>query len=183
MCFIVHASCFNSTGPLVTYFPPLLFPMHSFGLTTLTTVGLGDITPVTPQGRLVVCGSILFGVAIIPVQTAKLVDIFVESQKDQQLRKKPKPKRKAVTTSTSVGSMLSATNGLGPSGVAIEIPVEDRAPPEEGGGGGGRACGNCMASPHREDAIFCWSCGSPLPVVVTAYRRSTNEDDDGSSLR
>jgi voltage-gated potassium channel len=36
-----------------------------FGLTTLTTVGFGDITPVTFQGKLVVCGSILAGVGVV----------------------------------------------------------------------------------------------------------------------
>ena len=40
-----------------------------FGLTTLTTVGFGDITPITFQGRLVVMGSILVGIAVIPGNT------------------------------------------------------------------------------------------------------------------
>lgn len=64
---------------------PDYFSALYFGLTTLTTVGFGDIAPVTPQGRLVVCASILAGVAVIPAQAASLLDAILEYQKDQQL--------------------------------------------------------------------------------------------------
>ena len=42
---------------------PDYFTALYFGLTTLTTVGYGDISPVTSQGRLVVSLTILAGVA------------------------------------------------------------------------------------------------------------------------
>ncbi|KAJ8614305.1 hypothetical protein CTAYLR_010133 [Chrysophaeum taylorii] len=45
-----------------------------FGLTTLTTVGFGDIVPVTPNGRLVVSFSILVGIAVIPLQLTTLAE-------------------------------------------------------------------------------------------------------------
>lgn len=51
---------------------PDYFTALYFGLTTLTTVGFGDITPITAEGRLVVSLSILVGIAIIPVQLANL---------------------------------------------------------------------------------------------------------------
>lgn len=58
----------HDANPLFTdYFTALYF-----GLTTLTTVGFGDITPVTFQGRLVVMASILAGVIIVPAQAASL---------------------------------------------------------------------------------------------------------------
>ena len=41
---------------------PDYFTALYFGLTTLTTVGFGDIVPITPQGRTVVSGTILAGV-------------------------------------------------------------------------------------------------------------------------
>jgi voltage-gated potassium channel len=56
-----------------------------FGLTTLTTVGFGDITPVTLQGKLVVSGSILAGVAVIPAQATALADALLNSQGQQAL--------------------------------------------------------------------------------------------------
>lgn len=133
----------------------------SFGLTTLTTVGLGDIAPITPQGRLIVCGAILFGVAIIPAQTAKLVDIFVESQKDEEERRKKKRKggKMASSSSALAEAIQSATDGMGPTGVAIEVPPRDK-PGEPASSE--KVCGRCNASPHRVDAAFCWSCGAEL---------------------
>ena len=53
-----------------------------FGLTTLTTVGFGDIYPITPAGRGVVGLSILFGVTIIPVQLSNLANAIIN---DSQL--------------------------------------------------------------------------------------------------
>mmetsp|Transcript_6328 Transcript_6328/g.15743 ORF Transcript_6328/g.15743 Transcript_6328/m.15743 type:complete len:562 (-) Transcript_6328:326-2011(-) len=65
---------------------PDYFSALYFGLTTLTTVGFGDITPVTPQGRLVVCASILAGVAVIPAQAASLLDAILEYQNEGKLK-------------------------------------------------------------------------------------------------
>ena len=63
---------------------PDYFSALYFGLTTLTTVGFGDIAPVTPQGKLVVCASILAGVAIIPAQAASLLDAILEYQNERK---------------------------------------------------------------------------------------------------
>jgi len=52
-----------------------------FGLTTLTTVGFGDIVPVTPAGRAVVGLSILFGITIIPVQLSALANAIINDSK------------------------------------------------------------------------------------------------------
>jgi len=58
----------HDANPLFTdYFTALYF-----GLTTLTTVGFGDITPITFQGRIVVMASILAGVIVVPAQAASL---------------------------------------------------------------------------------------------------------------
>ena len=56
---------------------PDYFTALYFGLTTLTTVGFGDITPVTFEGRLVVSVSILAGIAIIPVQLSSLAEALL----------------------------------------------------------------------------------------------------------
>lgn len=59
---------------------PDYFTALYFGLTTLTTVGFGDITPVTGEGRLVVSGSILAGVAIVPVQLSTLANALLNGR-------------------------------------------------------------------------------------------------------
>uniref|UniRef100_A0A7S3JMQ8 Potassium channel domain-containing protein n=1 Tax=Aureoumbra lagunensis TaxID=44058 RepID=A0A7S3JMQ8_9STRA len=58
---------------------PDFFSALYFGLTTLTTVGFGDIVPVTPEGRLVVSFSILFGIAVIPAQVSDLAEALLVS--------------------------------------------------------------------------------------------------------
>merc|ERR1719491_311120 len=63
---------------------PDYFTALYFGLTTLTTVGFGDIVPITFNGRLVVSGSILAGVAIIPIQAASFFDALLDFQKERQ---------------------------------------------------------------------------------------------------
>jgi len=75
---------------------PDYFSSLYFGLTTLTTVGFGDITPVTPQGRLVVCASILAGVAFIPAQAANLLDAILEYQNENQNESKSKQSSSSV---------------------------------------------------------------------------------------
>lgn len=74
---------------------PDYFTALYFGLTTLTTVGFGDITPVTFEGRLVVGGSILAGVAVIPAQAASLAEAYLDFQKEKSFTGK---QRKRVVT-------------------------------------------------------------------------------------
>lgn len=70
----------HDSNPLFTdYFTALYF-----GLTTLTTVGFGDITPITFQGRLVVMASILAGVIIIPAQAASLAEAYLDFQRERE---------------------------------------------------------------------------------------------------
>jgi len=100
---------------------PDYFTALYFGLTTLTTVGFGDITPVTSQGRFVVGATILAGVAIIPAQAASLAEAYLDFQKERSIDK--------------------------------QIPVANANETK---------CRQCGASPHRNDAFFCWSCGAQL---------------------
>ena len=55
-----------------------------FSLTTLTTVGFGDVHPMTTAGRWVVSGAILVGSVVIPAQAAALVEALLdrEGEKD-----------------------------------------------------------------------------------------------------
>lgn len=48
-----------------------------FSVTTLTTVGFGDIVPVTAAGRATVSASILTGVLLIPTQLSQLASTLV----------------------------------------------------------------------------------------------------------
>jgi voltage-gated potassium channel len=143
---------------------PDYFTALYFGLTTLTTVGFGDIVPVTFNGRLVVSGSILAGVALIPAQAAKLADAIIASQKEEETVRKPMPMGLPLSSSRrKTDQMSSATDGMGPSG---EEMVEINDPPNEASTSdvyaSYKVCSQCRASGHRTDSSFCWSCGSRL---------------------
>ncbi|KAL3941994.1 MAG: hypothetical protein SGBAC_003738 [Bacillariaceae sp.] len=146
---------------------PDYFTALYFGLTTLTTVGFGDIVPVTFNGRLVVCGSILAGVAVIPAQAAKLVDAVIASQEEKEAG--------MGTRNTNLSSLLpggtrrsiatnNATDGLGPSGTDLEVPPKDVTMERNGGNTADsyKVCGSCRATGHRTDATFCFNCGSKI---------------------
>ena len=75
---------------------PDYFTALYFGLTTLTTVGFGDIAPVTFQGRLVVGGTILAGAAIIPAQAATLAEAYLDFQNERR----PSDKEKSIADTT-----------------------------------------------------------------------------------
>ena len=159
---LIYTAEHNVNPDIPDYFTALYF-----GLTTLTTVGYGDISPVTAQGRLVVCGSILAGVAIIPAQAAKLVDVFIESQNT--------PRSSGTTPATTGRSSGSVSvrrqsrkrrvvDGKGPSGMPLEMPPIDEvilsSIGEEVEVSTETLCGHCGATHHRADAKYCWSCGA-----------------------
>jgi voltage-gated potassium channel len=53
-----------------------------WALVTATTVGYGDMVPVTPQGRAVAVLLLLVGVALLSVVTANIAAFFVEESDD-----------------------------------------------------------------------------------------------------
>ena len=54
-----------------------------WAITTVTTVGYGDITPVTPEGRLVAVVLMLAGIGVIGVFTATVASLLFEEQQTQ----------------------------------------------------------------------------------------------------
>jgi voltage-gated potassium channel len=105
-----------------------------FGLTTLTTVGFGDVVPLSWQGKLVVSGSILAGVAVIPGQAAELIEALLQRQRenndDRRRRRREKQPLPARATTMSLETSMT--------------------------------CPSCGSAMHWSTAEYCWSCGSPL---------------------
>lgn len=54
-----------------------------WALTTVTTVGYGDITPITPEGRLVAVVLMLTGIGVIGVFTATVASLLFEEQQTE----------------------------------------------------------------------------------------------------
>ena len=165
---------------------PDYFAALYFGLTTLTTVGFGDIVPITSQGRLIVCLSILAGVAVIPAQAGQLVDALVEFQQDQKKggprvtvragSAAKKAKEENGTSKNRVSSVNLREKAAEASTDANNFPVvvskssttkkvAEQAEPATSGpfeGLLGRYCLECESTDHREDATYCWNCGNEL---------------------
>jgi hypothetical protein len=106
-----------------------------------------DITPVTTGGKLVVCGSILAGVAIIPGQAAALFEALLESDKQRAELERESP------------LSLAATNSLD------SEPQQQQSEQQRG-----RMldpvtpCVHCGTTLHWVDATYCWSCGKKLEI-------------------
>jgi len=171
---------------------PDFFTALYFGLTTLTTVGFGDIVPITSTGRFVVGASILAGVAIIPAQAANLVEAlldFEQEKKEKSKRENPDDvvagreymvdeERTVLRTGvvrtlalldfeqeTKEKSMREKMDDVA-AGRKYDRDPEYHAVDEEQTvlrTGAVRMCPTCQVGPHRRDAFFCWSCGCNLP--------------------
>jgi voltage-gated potassium channel len=79
--FFVSAGFFHEVevqqNPNVDTFRDSLYYM----VVTLTTVGFGDFTPVTPAGRWVTILSIMAGIVIVPYQASKIVKAWSSQEK------------------------------------------------------------------------------------------------------
>ncbi len=100
----------------------------------------------TSQGRLVVCATILAGVAIEPAQAASLAEAYLDFQKERLERKRQRRTPPSLSLSVSVVAIASE-----------EIVATSSSGGEE------MRCGECGAEHHRNDASFCWSCGMKMP--------------------
>lgn len=118
---------------------PDYFTALYFGLTTLTTVGFGDIVPVTAQGRFIVSATILVGVVVIPAQAASFIEALLGFQDDRRKEKKMENLSRQAKQLRTISKNLSS------------IKIDPR-----------RRCDVCGVDGHRRDSLFCWSCGSRL---------------------
>ena len=67
----------SDENPTLRHFGDALW----WAITTATTVGYGDITPVTPEGRLIAVLLMLTGIGVIGLFTATVASLFFEDQK------------------------------------------------------------------------------------------------------
>ena len=57
-----------------------------FTIITITTVGYGDISPITPIGRLVTILTVLAGITLIPWQLGKLLKVIITSNTKKKVK-------------------------------------------------------------------------------------------------
>ena len=80
---LIYAAESGSNTQISDFFDALYF-----GLTTLTTVGFGDITPVTPVGRLIVSASTVVGIALVPLQLTGLAETLLKETRAREAQQK-----------------------------------------------------------------------------------------------
>lgn len=115
----------------------------------MTTVGFGDVSPVTWQGKLIVCASIVLGVAIVPAQAASLVEALLDREKAKRGSTTTKKKEPRLTAPETI---LEATLIDGVDSTKNEMLALDTS----------TSCRSCGASFHWSAAQFCYSCGEEL---------------------
>lgn len=91
MVFTLGALLFISSGLIYTFESPVNEAINTFddalyfSLVTITTVGFGDITPITKAGRLVVMIIVLSSIFLIPVYLASLLRTFMSNSDKQSV--------------------------------------------------------------------------------------------------
>ena len=140
---LIYAAEHGVNPDMDNYFSALYFT-----LTTLTTVGFGDITPVTFQGKLIVSGTILAGVTIIPAQAAALVESLmnVKLVGDELVDETTDADADAVSPFVN-----QQPNGINDNKMLPSSSVDAITP-----------CPTCGATFHWTSAKYCWSCGGKL---------------------
>jgi voltage-gated potassium channel len=119
-----------------------------FSLTTLTTVGFGDVSPVTWQGKLIVCGSIVVGVAVVPAQAAALVEALLDREKARNGKAIP---RKTFWTNESTATSNRETTRENVDSKNEKLALDTNT-----------ACPHCGTSFHWSCAQYCYTCGGKL---------------------
>lgn len=90
----------GAPGTMVDSFGDALW----WSISTMSTVGYGDVYPVTPEGRFVAAGLMIIGISLLGVITATVASWFVEqTQVNQKPLKRGRAKR--IATSHSVARM------------------------------------------------------------------------------
>lgn len=101
-------------------------------IVTLTTVGFGDIAPITPLGQLIAAIIMIMGYGIIAVPTG-----IVSAEYARDFQDKPNDTGKSKANKINVD---------GQDYVHLNT----------------QSCENCSAAKHRDDADFCYHCGFTL---------------------
>lgn len=108
-----------------------------FSFTIITTTGLGDITPVTPGGRLIITLEQVAAVTVIPLELAALSKALLQEARLDEL--------------TGGGTGGEEVEDEGGGAARLARPRRE-----------GIVCTRCALADHEVDAVFCRRCGAPL---------------------
>ena len=191
LLFIASGFMYETEPKVTSYFQALYY-----GLQTLVN-GADSLIPETIGGRAVVSGTVLAGIAIIPVQIADLAKAYFtreEEEKDtcafpdELDEPKPAEPRGLFVKPDDVQQWGYFTPKVTKPTEQPPIPVAQLEAQRQAdligrleasivrlearlvaadGKVAGVACGTCGAAGHRADAAFCYRCSSPLVAEAT----------------
>ncbi|KAL1528894.1 hypothetical protein AB1Y20_010216 [Prymnesium parvum] len=147
-----------------------------FALTTITTVGFGDIVPVTTGGRLVVLSTILVGLAIVPAQLASLGEAFLYDNLPRDALQRSSANRAGespvVASSGSSPDSLMNRRSAAPEMVDGKDSAIASSPPSSLYSSDASMawaltckqtfCQSCAQTMHPLQAAYCFKCGANL---------------------
>ncbi|MEJ5915389.1 potassium channel family protein [Pseudokineococcus sp. 1T1Z-3] len=102
-----------------------------WSVVTVSTVGYGDITPVTDEGRAIAVGLMITGVALLGSVTASLASWLVDKVRQEEDEEEPPATRADVAAlAAQVAALRAELAGRGPGQAAVPARTEA---PEDGG--------------------------------------------------
>jgi voltage-gated potassium channel len=102
-----------------------------WAITTVTTVGYGDIKPMTSTGRAIAMIVMFVGIGFVAILTAAAAERFIRSQRDDALHEQLKEiasRLDAIERSTGVMSLHREDDIGGPDDLPPHDPVGSRSP-------------------------------------------------------
>ena len=143
----IHAPPPNSDGLRYIY-------SIYFTLATTTTIGFGDVVPVTSEGRFVVALEMVAAVTVIPFELTQLSKALSLEEKENS---------SAMVDSTGDGVfdavLLDTTGDQSPDTIRpLAVQVARLAV----------TCPSCALASHESDAAFCRRCGAAIGSQAAA---------------
>lgn len=141
----------NGKNPAMSSIPKAIY----WAVVTITTVGYGDITPVTPMGQFISTLVMLLGYSIIAVPTGIVVGETIQEHKAES------EKRKAESGETESGE---AEMDVVPDefNEYEESRMADTKTMDAGSEAGPRFCTHCGHTENDPEARYCRYCGTLL---------------------
>lgn len=160
---VVASGCIYEAEPQI----PDYFTALYYGVQVLTN-GNDAIVPLTTEGRFAVTGSILAGIAIIPLQVSKLAQAYFQREQDTCvlpdgdvegaycLFPEAEPAGTSAELTQAQADMIAAR--------VLTLMEEREAMRQQQAEG--IVCGQCGATGHHSDATFCYRCSSQLSPTI-----------------
>lgn len=122
-----------------------------WAVVTLTTVGYGDVIPVTPLGQFVASLIMVVGYGIIAVPTGIVSVELAQASRDMEAQKRAEERSEGGEERPPQGPTATPRPAVPSPSVAPHASVN-------------RICGDCDLTVHDPDAHFCKRCGTLLPL-------------------